>query len=73
MIGKKVLVSEAFNMGNNNGYTVFEIIYECEKVTGKKVKYKVVRRRPGDPASLVASNEKVKKYFALNPKMIYPQ
>lgn len=61
-------VSEAFNMGSNNGFTVFEIIYECEKVTGKKIKYKVVGRRPGDPASLVASNEKVKKILGWEPQ-----
>ncbi|MCX7922551.1 MAG: UDP-glucose 4-epimerase GalE [Clostridia bacterium] len=61
-------VSEAFNLGSNNGFTVFEIINECEKVTGKKVKYKVAGRRPGDPASLIASNEKVKKLLGWEPQ-----
>jgi UDP-glucose 4-epimerase len=61
-------VSEAFNMGSNNGFTVFEIINECEKVTGKKIKYKIVGRRSGDPASLIASNEKVKKILGWEPQ-----
>lgn len=61
-------VSEAFNLGSNNGFTVFEIINECEKVTGKKIKYKVVGKRPGDPASLVASNEKAKKILGWEPQ-----
>jgi UDP-glucose-4-epimerase len=61
-------VSEAFNMGSNNGFTVLEIINECEKITGRKIKYKVLGRRSGDPASLVASNEKVKKTLGWEPK-----
>ena len=61
-------VSETFNMGSNNGFTVLEIIHECEKITGKKIKYKVTGRRPGDPASLVASNGKVKKILGWEPK-----
>lgn len=61
-------VSEAFNMGSNNGFTVLEIIHECEKITGKKINYSITGRRPGDPASLVASNEKVKKILGWEPK-----
>ncbi len=61
-------VSEAFNLGSNNGFTVLEIIKECEKVTGKKIEYKIMGRRPGDPAILVASNEKAKKILGWEPQ-----
>lgn len=61
-------VSEAFNLGSNNGFTVLEVINGCEKITGKEIKYKVVGRRPGDPASLVASNEKAKKLLGWEPQ-----
>jgi UDP-glucose 4-epimerase len=61
-------VSEAFNIGSNHGYTVLEIINECERITGKKIEYEVVGRRSGDPASLIASNEKAKKILGWEPK-----
>lgn len=59
--------SNDFNLGSNKGFTVCEIIRECEKVAGKKMKYSVEGRRPGDPASLVASNEKAKKILGWEP------
>jgi UDP-glucose 4-epimerase len=57
-----------FNMGSNEGYTVLEIIKECERVTQKKINYQIVGRRLGDPAKLVASNIKVKKILGWEPK-----
>lgn len=40
--------SEVFNVGTGNGYSVLEIIKTFERVTGVKVNYKIVDRRPGD-------------------------
>jgi len=34
---------------------------------GKKVKYKIAPRRPGDPARLVASSNKAKKILGWKP------
>lgn len=39
---------EFFNIGAGNGYSVLEVIKAFEKVTGKKLNYKIVDRRPGD-------------------------
>ena len=39
---------EIFNIGTGNATSVFEIINTFEKVTGIKIKYKVVERRAGD-------------------------
>lgn len=39
---------EYFNLGTGNGYSVLEVIKAFEKVTGKKLNYKIVDRRPGD-------------------------
>ena len=39
-----------------------------EKVTGLKIKRAVEARRPGDPATLVASSEKIKKELGWNPQ-----
>ena len=39
---------EIFNLGTGKGVSVFEIIDSFERVSGKKLKYRVVDRRPGD-------------------------
>lgn len=59
--------SDCFNLGSNTGFTVLEMIKALEKVTGKHVPYKLAGRRDGDPASLVASNEKAKKLLGWEP------
>ena len=61
-------MSADFNMGSNNGYTVFEVIRACEEVTGRKIRFEVAGRRPGDPASLVASNDKVRQVLGWQPQ-----
>ncbi|MBG0782712.1 MAG: hypothetical protein H0S84_10625 [Bacteroidales bacterium] len=39
---------EVFNLGTGNGYSVLEVIKSFEKVSGLKLNYKIVDRRPGD-------------------------
>lgn len=39
---------EFFNLGTGNGYSVLQVINAFEKVTGQKLNYKIVDRRPGD-------------------------
>ena len=39
---------EIFNLGTGQGYSVLEVIRSFEKVSGKKLNYRVVPRRPGD-------------------------
>ncbi|NCC72652.1 MAG: UDP-glucose 4-epimerase GalE [Sphingobacteriia bacterium] len=39
---------EVFNLGTGNGYSVLEVINSFEKVSGLKLNYKIVDRRPGD-------------------------
>ena len=53
--------SDIFNLGNGNGHSVLEVIETAEKITGKKVPVVNEKRRPGDPAVLVASSEKISK------------
>jgi UDP-glucose 4-epimerase len=45
------------NLGTGNGESVLDVIKAAEKSTGKKILYKIVDRREGDPAKLVASSE----------------
>lgn len=60
--------SEVINLGSGVGYSVKEIIQTIEKVTLKKVNYKISEKRKGDPDSLVASIEKAKKLLNYSPK-----
>src|SRR6266849_4359406 len=52
---------EAFNVGNSRGFSILEVIDAAERVTGGKIPRKLGPRRPGDPAVLVASKEKLKR------------
>jgi UDP-glucose 4-epimerase len=63
-------ISGIYNLGNGNGYSVKEVIETARKVTGKKIISIESSRRPGDPARLVASSEKIRKELGWVPK--YP-
>ena len=39
---------EMFNLGTGRGVSVLELVHAFEKVTGAKLNYKIVGRRPGD-------------------------
>jgi UDP-glucose 4-epimerase len=39
---------EFFNLGTGNGFSVLQIIRSFEKVSGEKLNYRIVPRRPGD-------------------------
>jgi UDP-glucose 4-epimerase len=52
---------EAFNVGNSRGFSILEVIDAAERVTGRKIPRKLGPRRPGDPAVLIASKEKLKR------------
>ncbi|MEX0361755.1 MAG: UDP-glucose 4-epimerase GalE [Allomuricauda sp.] len=39
---------EVFNLGTGTGSSVLEVIHSFERVSGKKLNYKIVDRRPGD-------------------------
>jgi UDP-glucose 4-epimerase len=61
-------ISGIYNLGNGNGYSVREMIETVKKVTGKKVASVDSPRRPGDPARLVASSEKIREELGWIPK-----
>lgn len=49
---------EIFNIGTGHGSSVLEVIHAFEKVTGQKINYKIVDRRPGDVTSVYADTKK---------------
>jgi UDP-glucose 4-epimerase len=57
-----------YNIGNGQGFTVLEVIESVRRVTGKLIAVEECPRRPGDPAVLVASSEKIKTELGWRPK-----
>jgi UDP-glucose 4-epimerase len=66
-------IRDVFNLGNEKGYSVLEIIHACENVTQKKANVTLQARRPGDPPLLVASSEKIKSLLGWKPKYTLEQ
>ena len=56
------------NIGNGQGFTVLEVIESVKRVTGKEITVELCDRRPGDPAVLVASSDKIKTELGWQPK-----
>jgi len=57
-----------YNIGNGKGFTVLEVIDSVRRVTGQSIPVEECDRRPGDPAVLVASSEKIKAELGWKPQ-----
>ncbi len=60
--------SDFFNLGNEQGTSVLEVIDSVRRITGKDFRVMMEPRRPGDPAVLVGSSRKAKKVLGWKPK-----
>ena len=56
-----------YNLGNGRGFTVREVIDSVQRVTGRPIEVEELPRRPGDPAVLVASSEKITAELGWTP------
>ena len=56
------------NLGNGQGFSVFEMVEAARKVTGHPVPAKVEGRRAGDPAQLVASSDRARTVLGWQPE-----
>lgn len=65
---KKENQSNIFNLGNGEGYSVLEIINAAKKVTNLPINVTIDKRRPGDPARLIANNAKAKEILGWQPE-----
>ena len=61
--------SNLFNLGNGVGFTVREVIETARNVTGHPIPARETSRRAGDPAVLVASNDKAKSVLQWKPEL----
>lgn len=60
--------SEFYNLGTGGGSSVREVIDACRRVTGRKIDVLQKPRRPGDPARLIASSEKIQRELGWKPQ-----
>ena len=61
--------NQIYNLGcGGDGYTVREVIAAAREVTGRDIQIRTGPRRPGDPAVLIASSEKIKRELDWKPQ-----
>lgn len=61
-------VSERFNLGSGNGFSVAEIVKEAKRITGIDFTVENAPRRDGDPAVLVADSAKAERILGWKPQ-----
>jgi len=50
-----------FNVGTGTGSSVMEVIQSFERVSGQKLNYRIVGRRPGDIVAAYADTSKARE------------
>ena len=61
--------SAIYNLGcGGDGYSVRDVIDTARRVTGKDIPVRMGPRRPGDPAVLIASSDKIKSELGWQPQ-----
>lgn len=58
-----------YNIGNGDGFSVNEVMQAAARITGHRIDSVKSQRRPGDPAALVASSERIRKELGWAPKL----
>ena len=61
-------VSNDFNLGNENGISVFDLITKVKQITNIDFKVEIKGRRKGDPAVLIADSTKAYNILKWKPK-----
>jgi UDP-glucose 4-epimerase len=59
-----------YNLGNGQGFTVQEVVATARAVTGHPIPTTIAPRRPGDPATLIASSDRIRHDLGWQPR--YP-
>jgi UDP-glucose 4-epimerase len=62
--------SAVYNLGNGAGFSVRQVIETARQITGHVIPAVIGSRRAGDPATLVASSEKIRRELGWQPR--YP-
>lgn len=56
------------NLGNGTGHSVLQVMEAVERISNYKVPYRIVPRRRGDPAVLVASSARARRELGWRPR-----
>lgn len=59
--------SAVYNLGNNRGSSVREVIEMARQITGHPIPERTVGRRAGDPAVLIANSQKIRQELGWKP------
>ena len=59
--------SQFFNLGNEKGTSVLEVVNSVKKITGKDFKVTLSDRRAGDPTKLVGGSKKAQDVLRWKP------
>lgn len=61
--------SDVFNCGYGRGYSVLQVLDAVRRVSGEPVEARMAPRRAGDPASIVASSQKIRATLDWQPQL----
>ena len=61
-------ISNVFNCGYGEGYSVLDVINTANKITGNKIKFVYDKKRPGDSEKLISNVEKLHQNINWKPK-----
>jgi UDP-glucose 4-epimerase len=65
-------ICRVYNLGcGGEGYSVRDVVDTARQVTGREIPIQLAQRRPGDPARLVASSERIRRELGWAPR--YPE
>jgi UDP-glucose 4-epimerase len=62
--------SGVFNVGTGTPHSVREIIAAVSQVIGRPVQWEPAARRPGDPAALYASSDRIQRELGWQPRFV---
>jgi UDP-glucose 4-epimerase len=57
-----------YNLGNGQGFSVKQVIETARQITGHPIPAAMGKRRPGDPAVLVAGSQKIRAELGWQPR-----
>ncbi len=56
-----------YNLGSGSGFSNTEVLAACQEVTGRDIPAGIAARRPGDPAVLIASSQRIRADLGWRP------
>ena len=62
------IAGRVYNVGNSRGFSVREVVDTVRRIAGREIPVREAPRRPGDPAVLVASSERIRRELGWAPR-----